>query len=417
MSVAIRHKSSGGNAQGNERCILFIVLIQLLVGAGLAMFIGYVFRSTIHDFMQQDADAADFFEVASTGNFEFHLDQSILINENILPVQVWNLVYRFFAALGVSPTPFWGILVNAVLVMASQFMAVVYARMVFVYDSRALIKFALLMSLNGVMMIFAGIHMRDSFLLLTATISVLVFRPQLSRSLLHGEFKKLIWLLFLMITSFLCRNEGFAVPLMIYLISIAVRLRTSAWSVKLALLLAAVIFVSLLAWLDMISLITSNYEAYKQLTMDESSQSSLGAYFLYGLPFPLSTVASAILLLFIKVPLWRSISLDSYSFCLSIAAIQMLVIAPAFLAIVWYMLFNKIQDDFKYLIYVVLSLLFMTALTSAQVRHFAIIYPFLILLYISKVRIVRGVNLRHYRAFEHLATGAVVLISILSELR
>jgi hypothetical protein len=220
-----------------------------------------------------------------------------------------------------------------------------------------------------------------------------------------------------MAVAFLCRKEGFALPLMIYFISSVTPFLNKGWPVKFAILLFAGVFALLLVWMDVHKLIIENYEKYKLLSQNESQGDSLGYFILYDLPFPLSTLASSVLLLFIKFPFWRNLFFDSYTFFVAITSLQMLFVAPAFLAIVLYMAFNQLAIEYKYLLYVILSLLLATAITSNQVRHFASVYPFLLLVYQSRKKILIGDRKGFYKAFQYAIFGSVVLLSIFAGFR
>ena len=393
------------------------LLLQLIIGALVAMSIGYVFRSTIYDFMQQDSDAAYFFVTASTGDYDFSLDESLLVTENQLPIVAYGTVYSFLSELGLDADPAWGILLNTTLVVTSLWIALRYARCRFGFSNAMLVKLSLLMAFNGVLMMFAGIHMRDAFLLCTATIAVAVFHPGRGRTSFTRSVAKLLWLLVLMVLSFLCRKEGFAVPLLIYLISIIAPMDYSARSVKLNLLAVAAVFLVFVVQFDILDLVSENYRAYKLLSQDESANSSLAYFLLYDLPFPVSTLASGLLLLFIKVPFWRGGLFDSYSFYVSVAALQMIFVAPVFLGILGYALVNKVDYRFRYLLLIVLSMLFVTAITSNQVRHLAIVYPVLMILFVCQRNIIPAARLKDYRRFSYALSGLVVLVNIAASAR
>jgi hypothetical protein len=164
-----------------------------------------------------------------------------------------------------------------------------------------------------------------------------------------------------------------------------------------------------------LDLAVDNYNAYKLLSQEESKETSLAYFLLYDLPFPISAFASAALVLFIKIPFWRGMLFDSYNFFTSMAALQMLFIAPAFIGIAVRSLLYKVGSDVRYLVLVLLLLLFMTAMTSSQVRHFAIGYPFLILLYHMRRKIIGTEGL--YVWAQHFIFGVVVVLSIAVEFR
>lgn len=379
----------------------FVVLLQLTLAAMVAMIVGYLFRETIHDFMQHDSDAAVFFEAASTGDFYFALDDTILANENALPVMSWGWFYEAAHALGLPMDPAWGIVLNAVLVIGAQLIAVLYARRKFGFDDRKSMVLAFMTSLNGVIMMFAGIHMRDAFLLLMTVISVIAFHPPDGAIKFSSYLKKMPLLLLLMVISFLCRVEAFIVPLLSFCIAATFSLRNSRLSTKIALVMFAAIALGGLLSLDVVRLVIDNYELYQMQSADEGQGGSLAYTLIYELPFPISTVAGGALILFVKFPFWKSMFFDSYTFYVSLAAIQMLFVAPAIIALLAYFALNGATRSYAYLIWLALAMLFITAITSNQVRHFAIVYPFVFLLYCSRAQIIVGPRAGLYRLMQY----------------
>jgi hypothetical protein len=394
-----------------RRISLVPIVVQLLFGATIAILVGWFFRTTSYDFMQQDSDAAYFFELASAGDFDFKLDASVFVEENTLPLSLYSSVYRMMSQLGIHADPLWGIMLNALLVVSSQLIAVVFAHRVFGCTNRQLAGLAALLALNGLLMLFAGIHMRDAFLLFTTTTSIFLFRP-LVESTLGSKLWRFAALILLMGISFLCRREGFVVPLIVYVVALGVKqMGGGASRAKvLVIVVAALGGTAVAIAAGLLDMAIDNYAAYRLLSQVESSDSSLAYLLLYDLPFPISTIASATFLLFIKFPFWRGMLLDAYGFFMSIASVQMLFIAPAFIAIVFRAFLRKVGGDVYYLVLVLLCLLFMTAVTSSQVRHFAIGYPFLILLYHVRQQVIgtRG----QYVRIQHFIFGVAGLLSI-----
>lgn len=398
----------------HRRIPLGLIVAIIFGGTSVAMFLGWIFRTTSYDYMQHDSDAAYFFETANTGNSDFKLDVSLVEEENSLPIMLYSSVYRVISHLGGQPDPFWGIVLNALLVVSSHLIVIIFAHRIFGFSSKRLVFFALLLASNGVLMMFAGIHMRDAFLLVTTTISIVLFRPR-AASIVGSRVWRFVALISLMFIAFLCRKEGFIVPLMVYLIACSMKLYRRGRLLKFLFVGVALGFTVAAVGSGLFDLAIDNYNAYKLLSQAESKDSSLAYYLLYELPFPVSTIASAVLLLFIKIPFWRGMFFDSYSFFISLAAIQMLFITPAIIPIVWRSIFHNVSSDVRYLVFVLLGLLFMVAITSNQVRHFAICYPFLILLYKYRQEIIgaRG----PYVLAQYFIFGVAVFISIVVEFR
>lgn len=396
----------------------WLIPLQLMVAAVLAMLVGYSFRLLMHDYMQQDSDAAGFFEDASNGGLDLALDDSLLgENENSMPVTTWSWIYDVARAIGLPADPVWGILLNGALFVVSLLLVVRYARDKFDFGARAQLVLALSMSLNGVLLLFAGIHLRDIFLVFLCVLSVIAFHPADGELTLGGYLRKVPQLLVLMVLSFLCRKESFVVPMLTFCISASFALRTSRLATKVGLGIVVAAVIAAVLSLDVISLIVDNFEAYQLLSTEESDAGSLAYFLIYELPFPVSALASAVLILFIKFPFWRAMFFDSYSFFMSLGALQMLFVAPAFIALAVYGLFNPIRRPFAYLLYVVLAVLLITAITSNQVRHFAIVYPFLFLLCCSRRDIIDARRRERFRLAQYAMCVGAVLLSALVGLR
>lgn len=392
-------------------------LLPLLLGIVLAMAIGYLFRTSIWDYMQHESDAAYFFETASTGDYDFSIDETLLFTENQLPLILYGEVYKLMSALGLEANPFGGILVNAALVLATLALALHYARTRFGFGPKRQLQLAALLSFNGLIMMYAGIHMRDAFLLFTATASVVAFHPSAGRSSLSRHAARFGMLVLLAALSFLSRKEGFVVPILVYVLSIAVTLDFRRKCVSLVVLGLALIAVVVVVQFDAIAMVLENAERYKLLTQDETGNSSIAYYLLYELPEPLSTLAGMVLLLFVKIPFWRGALYDSYTFFITLSAFQMLFIAPAFLGIVWFALTTRLELRFRYLILILVAILLITNLSSKQVRHFAILYPMLMVVYLSRREIVPRARQPMYQRLCLATTGLVLLLSLAIEAR
>lgn len=392
-------------------------LVPILLGIIVAMTIGYLFRTTIWDFMQHESDAAYFFETASTGDYDFALDETLLFTENQLPLTLYGGIYALMSSLGLDANPFGGILVNAALVTAALALALHYARTRFGFGPYRQLKLAGLLSFNGLIMMFAGIHMRDAFLLFMTTAAVVAFHPSPGRTSLPRHAARIGILVVLAVLSFLSRKESFAVPILIYLLAVASTLDFRRTGVRVVLLACAAVIATVVVRLNIVQLVTDNAEAYKLLSQDESSSSSLAYYLLYDLPAPLSTLAGMVLLLFIRMPFWRVALNDSYSFYVSLAAFQMLFIAPTVIGLCWFAMKRRLELRLRYLFFILVAMAVIVTLTSNQVRHFATVYPALMIVYLCRDEIVPRASQRGFRQFSLFVTALVILASLVIELR
>lgn len=397
-----------------------LVIVQLALGVSLAIYLGYIFRNVTNDFMQYESDAAYFYEegLASGESLSNEpLTTFVIQNEDILPIATYRMIYTFCAMVGLHPDPIYGIVFNAVLVLLSELLIICYAIRRFNLDVKEQVLYAGLLASNGMLMMFAGIHMRDAFPLFTTTVSIIAFHPKTQLTLLSHS-NRLFWLITLMLLSFLCRVEGCIIPLVIYMASLWVSQRAKG-KFGIAVAIASVVTIGVyILGLDLFEMVTSNIEAYQKLSMDESSTGSIAYLLLYNIPFPMSLIMSFILLLYIKIPIWRGLFYDSYSFYVSISSIQMLMVAPVFLTIVFFAATNRIVIEQKYLLLCVLAIFFMTAMTSKQIRHAAIIYPAMLLLVVLRDRIIPKGHWRRWMLLgQRVSVFGVLLISILLELR
>lgn len=394
-------------------------LSQLVLAATLAMLIGYFFRSSIHDYMQYDSDAFEFYTAASGASPDVGLDESLLIIENLLPIFAWGWMYDLADLLGFDTDPFWGILLNAALVISAEILTLIYARRTFGFDNRKLVLLTLLMSTNGLFLMFAGIHMRDAFLLFFCVLSVIAFHPRDGDIKLSGYFAKVPLLLLLCLLSFFCRTESFIIPVIAFCISACFALKTSRPATKLSLLLLLLLAIGGLLTLDIVSLVIDNYEQYQMLSSDENQGDSLAYSLIYELPFPISTILSSILLLFVKFPFWKSMFFDSYSLYVALGALQMLFVAPQFICVATASLLNfgGTARRYIYLLAMIGAVLAMTAITSNQVRHFAIVYPFLFMLCVERDQLIPLRQQWIYRLIQYGLCSGAFLVSAMVSLR
>ena len=103
-------------------------LVPLLLGVVVGITIGYLFRTMIWDYMQHGSDAAYFFEAASTGDYDFSLDESLLFTENQVPLILYGEIYALMSSLGFDADPLGGILSNTALVLTALALLLHYAR-------------------------------------------------------------------------------------------------------------------------------------------------------------------------------------------------------------------------------------------------------------------------------------------------
>jgi hypothetical protein len=355
--------------------------------------IGAYFRSATYDIMQTEADAGYFFNLTSSF-FTLYADPG---SENLGPIYLWATLYLALEQVGIRPDPLWGILINSGLVVAALYLFYRYALRFYALTANQAKWLALLMGSNGVMMMSAGIHMRDSFLIFLTTLAVTLYGRPFNQWPIRFPGSRVAVLAGLSFLSYLCRVESAVIPMMVAMIAIyAFGMRRLDVRIRMPVLVlggcALILAFALLGDFNTLfsSFVTGNRDSYRRLSELESDSGSLALYFLYQLPVYLSAVVGALQMLFIKIPAWLNIWRGSYDFYMALAAIQMLVVAPLAISTMLASIYRRYSDRVMFHVLATVVLLLMVSLTSIQVRHFAVLYPSLMLLVVLWRRETKG---------------------------
>ena len=364
-------------------------IIVLIAGIVFSNIVSAISRSDGDDYIQFDSDAAYFFETASDTGVSLRGPEAILLIEHLVPLAVWRTAYKLSLKLGISANREIGILVNGIVVLISLISVLWFAKSTFSVDQPTLNLIAVSLSVAGMHWLFAGLHLRDAFvqnffILSTIAASQFTYRRKWTASLAAT-----VALIVLSALLFFTRTEGAFFPPVALCVALSVRQRSV---IKIGLLLATgALAVLAIGGSRLLDLVLTNYEAYRELTLIEDG-GGIGATLLYDLPIPISTVFATLQILFVKIPIWRGMFVDAYSFFVSVSAMQMLVWAPPFLL---YTISRSIsgletRESRLFILRIIWINLVLTAATSIQVRHFAALWPFVIILSsITIVNIVR----------------------------
>lgn len=368
-------------------------LLFFIFCAVVSIGIGAYFRWAIYDTMQTEADAGYFFHVTSSF-FTLWADPG---SENMGPIYVWATLYLALEQVGIQPDPLWGILINSGLVVAALHLFYRYAWRFYALTANQAKWLALLMGSNGVMMMSAGIHMRDAFLIFLTTVAVTLYGRPFNQWPIRFPGSRVAVLAGLSFLSYICRVESAVVPVMVAMVAIyAFGMRRLDVRIRIIVLVlggSALLFVFTLL-IDFNTLYTDfvsrNYDSYRELSESETDTGSAALYLLYQLPGYISVVVGSLQMLFIKIPAWANIWRGSYDFYMALAAIQMLVVAPLAISTMLASIYRRYSDQVMFHVLATVALLAMVSLTSIQVRHFAVLYPSLMLLVVLWRRETKG---------------------------
>jgi hypothetical protein len=127
------------------------------------------------------------------------------------------------------------------------------------------------------------------------------------------------------------------------------------------------------------------------------------------MPLAISIPGASALVLFVKVPVTASFLKDAYSFYLSINAVQMVFIGASYVMLTVGLFFQKGKAIDRYFLIVTLILLIFVGQTSSQVRHFIVVYPFIILMHQVRAEVIDGV-----KGFENFRRAIIVSLIVLN---
>lgn len=364
---------------------VFCALVSIVIGAS--------FRSATYDVMQTEGDAGYFFNV-SASFFTLFADPG---DENLGPIYLWAMLYSALEQVGIQPNPVWGILINSGLVVAALYLFYSYAWRFYALTANQAKWLALLMGSNGVMMMSAGIHMRDAFLIFLTTVTVTLYGRPFNQWPIRAPGSRVAVLAGLSFLSYICRVESAVIPIMVAMVAVyAFGMRRLDVRIRIPVLVlggVALFFAfTLLGGFSTLynDFVIRNYDAYRELTESESDSGSAALYLLYQLPGYFSVVIGSLQMLFVKVPAWANIWRGSYDFYMALAAIQMLVVAPLAVSTMVASIYRRYSDQVMFHVLATVVLLVMVSLTSIQVRHFAVLYPSLMLLVVLWRRETKG---------------------------
>jgi hypothetical protein len=382
--------------------IFFILLFWAIIG----IFVGWIFRSDGIDFMQYESDAWYFYDVASTGKFNF--ESSViyfLTHENLLPIFIYDLLYSTLLKFSITLDPIYGILVNSVVIVFINYWTVGLSSKVLNTNRKQSLIQANLLGSFGISLLFGGIHLRDCWAMLLVVISVRYFHKGLYRKV--SVLKNFFVLLSLMAVGYLIRTEMLIIPLIAYCATIFVNRRKNIGN---GVVFYAVLILASYAVIQYYHLIVGQYDKYLELTESNVRDSSIAFSLIYEQPIFVATFFSSILIAFIKFPFYSGMFRDSYSFFMAIASLQMIFFIPYFLKNSVGVIYSgsKLRASYVYFLVVILVMLIAVSLTSHQARHFFVVYPLMVLVVVPYQEVLLGLRLQ--KLYTQLAYVLLALV-------
>lgn len=368
----------------DSRQDLTIFLRSIAVGL-LASGIGAYYAVILRDPYQLASDAASFFQLASQAGPARSLQDLATITEGAGAVVLWHWIYNAAAVLGFPREPYIGISANIVLVATSMVVCSRSARSLFGHDEYRFGRLMLFVTICGDLWLFAGLHLRDSSILLTVAV-VMHFWVRYLAQLEHKRvMAAMAATLAAMPLLSVLRQEFFYVPLLIGVIGIAClnfsrgRGDTRFITTVSVLFGAALAVIALVVFgRDILNMFSAGQETYGDLVSSQSRSGSLGSALIVERGTFLRIILGVPYLLYFPIPFWTVLTDNSaISLFKGIHAVSFYAIS-AFLWTGAYMIVTQRHlrsPAFLFVLLVPLVLAVSITLTSLETRHLGVFMP------------------------------------------
>ena len=355
----------------------FVVIYgALMLWTGVA----HVYAVFLDDYLQNASDASTFFELSRAASVKQTLEDLRIDTVGGLSVYVARPIYSFFRNMGFPAEAYIGTLWNTMLVAMCG--AVMYAQVPSILidnPRRAQRFFIVAYCTSGLIGMFGGLHLRDSYSLTMSTLLAVFW----VRFLFKGNAGSVIRLMLIVIgTSFVAtdiRNQSAYQVLGICLIGgfVAFLRRISLIWVLLGALLVLFLLPLTVNFAenvgrDDIELMQARRDAYG---MAADSSSSLANRFVIGVPAPIRVVTGSIYVHIFPIPFWTGYNEESAYYLFKIfQAVWNFLLIPSFILGVW-----KLGSDMQkkvpgvqlglFCLCAYLAGIGAVALTSLETRH------------------------------------------------
>lgn len=380
-----------------------------------------IYANHFHDAGQLYSDAGSFYEMAASQQAgDLSLIELQLMHEGALAIVLWAAVYDFFATLGFPRERYVGIIVNVTAVAVTAVVTLKMARLVYGDDPYRFRRLTLLFSACGLFWLFAGIHIRDSIVLLAVTLLAYAWLKFLSKPNFGMSLLKITGASLLAGSSLVfLRGDFVFVPIAMAVAAIASlllgrvnrRRRRIAYGMA-AVGIAVIIILFSIFGDSMLYILLRGNEGYAELAAEESSADSLGLSLIINQALPIRILLGSGYLFLFPIPFWSGFQLDSaYALFKSFNVIFIYFIIPLLLMTVW-QLWKRNESRSAFLLFLLfLSLGFTMAIagTSLETRHFGVFLPSMFLLALLP-DLREKINLKNYRKILVLVLGGVFSI-------
>ncbi len=308
-----------------------------------------------HQFQSADLinDAYSYY-LASTAYYPTEtLSELQKLQEGALAIYAWRLTYDAVSMVGGSKAPYVGIGVNTLLVALSAALGMRVVRLMFGDDRGRFKQFLILCVPCALLLLSAGTHLREAFLLLVVCVLMVVWAEWLRTpaSCLRAMIAVTGTLLATAAIDHL-RNEMLLLPT-----AVAVSAVSALWGSKwfgaatsrpygssTAIAMALVVGGASLAtaWQIDVLYLLAKRQAYESMSVDSSAENSLGNWLVVTQPLTIRIPIGFFYILLGPVPFWAPFTVGSaYGLFLGLRGLYFLFVLPLIALTLWQLITHK----------------------------------------------------------------------------
>lgn len=358
-----------------------------------------VYANQLGDPLQLSGDAGGFFEMAVDSAGGLSLAEVRMVHEGALAIALWREAYDFFHAIGFEKYRYIGVTINVATVALSGVIGIKMVRCAFGNDDYRFRQLTLLASSCGLLWLFAGVHLRDSFVLLVVTALAYMWVRFLAKAELGW---KLLWMLIFSgaataLVGFLRTSFVFVPGAMFFAAMGALAMshsedhRGRRVAIGVSAVGAAIGFWLLSAYGEVILLALELYSQNHSDLGAEANSGGLGYRLIVDQVLPIKITLGSIYLFVFPIPFWVGFQLESvYSLYKSFNVVFFYFFLPLLFLTLRQIAIQKNARSALILFLLFISGGFTLAVagTSLETRHFgAFLIPLFVLATLPDLRI------------------------------
>lgn len=381
-----------------------------------------VYANQLQDAGQLFSDAGGFFDMAADKSASLTLIEIQIVTEGALGVVLWRAVYDFFAGLGFEKARYIGISVNVTVVALSGVIGIKFIRQIFGNDEYRFRRLTLLVAACGLFWLFAGIHMRDSVVLLAVTALAYAWLYFLAKPDLGGRLLLVVlWSLVAGAFFGFLRAEFVFVPVAmalaavtaLYLGRVERRRRLVVYGLMfLGAVTTAFLYITFAD--EILLMLDRGQTGYGELAADQHGADSLGMALIVNQPTPIRLVLGSIYLFVFPIPFWSGFQLESANTLFkSTNVIYFYFVLPLLFMALRQLKRQKSMrtPSLLFLAFLSFGVTLAIAGTSLETRHFgAFLFPIFVLATVPDLRV--PLHWQRYKIYVYIISAAVLIVHL-----